>query len=372
MGTQGGQDMDMRELRGLEIAARCRIEYKDGAWLVPSQSGNGKYRVTLAPDSCTCDDFSLRQSACKHVHAARLVQERDHGGKAPALDTDIVPKRPTYRQDWPAYGVAQRTEKHRFLELLADLCGGIVEPEREAKSGPKPHLLRDSAFAVAYKVYEGFSSRRFECDLREAHRQGYVTRSISGPKVCAFLTNEALTPVLQDLIRKSALPLRAVETTFAPDSSGFSTSKFVRWYDEKYGVTRSGHDWAKVHLMCGTKTHVVTAAAVYGRDANDCPILPELLKDTAAHFAVKEVSADKGYLSIENVEAVFAAGAAPFIAPKSNTTGGAGGLFERMFHYYQFRREEFLAHYHARSNVESVVFADEEVQRRADQEVQRS
>ena len=36
-----------------------------------------------------------------------------------------------------------------------------------------------------------------------------------------------------------------------------------------------------------------------------------------------------------------------------NTTGGVGGLFERMFHFYQFWREEFLAHYHQRSNVES-------------------
>jgi hypothetical protein len=102
------------------------------------------------------------------------VRERDHGGQSPKIDVDAVPKRPTYKQDWPAYGIAQRTEKHRFLELLADLCRGIAEPEWEATPGPKPHLLRDSAFAVAYKVYEGFSSRRFERDLQEAHQQGYV------------------------------------------------------------------------------------------------------------------------------------------------------------------------------------------------------
>src|SRR5687768_17700612 len=37
----------------------------------------------------------------------------------------------------------------------------------------------------------------------------------------------------------------------------------------------------------------------------------------------------------------------------SDLTGGVGGLFERMFHYFQFRKEEFLGHYHKRSNVES-------------------
>ena len=70
-----------------------------------------------------------------------------------------------------------------------------------------------------------------------------------------------------------------------------------------------------------------------------------------------EMYADKAYLSVENVEAIFDAGGTPFIAPKSNTTGAAGGLFERMFHYYQFRREEFLAHYHKWSLVESVFSA---------------
>ena len=53
------------------------------------------------------------------------------------------------------------------------------------------------------------------------------------------------------------------------------------------------------------------------------------------------------------MDAIAAVGGEAFIAPKSTTTGAAGGLFERMFHYYQFRRDEFLKHYHQRSNVES-------------------
>jgi transposase len=38
-----------------------------------------------------------------------------------------------------------------------------------------------------------------------------------------------------------------------------------------------------------------------------------------------------------------------------SATGGVGGEFERMFHYFCLRREEFLRHYHQRSNVESAV-----------------
>src|SRR5215831_5401144 len=103
---------------------------------------------------------------------------------------------------------------------------------------------------------------------------------------------EELTPILRDLIVQSALPLRVVETAFAPDSSGFSTSRFVRWYDEKYGVERSGHDWVKAHIMTGVKTNIVTAVEIEGRDAADSPMFKPLVETTATNFAVKEVPAD--------------------------------------------------------------------------------
>src|SRR5262245_23882568 len=46
-------------------------------------------------------------------------------------------------------------------------------------------------------------------------------------------------------------------------------------------------------------------------------------------------------------------GAVPYIAFKSIHTGRAEGLWKKMFHYFQSRRDAFLAHYHKRSNVES-------------------
>jgi len=117
--------MDMRELKALEIAARCRITFENGAFSVPSQSGNGHYRVSLHPlPSCTCEDFQLRQQPCKHVLAARLTLERECGAKGPVIDTDAVPKKPTYRQAWPLYNLAQQTEKDRFQALLFTFAGG--------------------------------------------------------------------------------------------------------------------------------------------------------------------------------------------------------------------------------------------------------
>jgi hypothetical protein len=113
----------------------------------------------------------------------------------------------------------------------------------------------------------------------------------------------------------------------------------------------------KVHISTGVRTNIVTAVEIKGRDAHDCPILPDLVATTAKNFTIGDVSGDKGYLSVENVETIAAHGGEPFIAPKTNTTGNAGGLFERMYHFYQYRREEFLKHYHQRSNVESTFSA---------------
>lgn len=350
--------VDLRELKGLELAARARITFNDGAWLVPSQSGAGVYRVTVGElPSCECEDFNLTGKPCKHIIAARLVQERDGGSKAPGIVVDSVPKRPTYKQNWPVYNEARQQEKPRLQALLADLTGGIADPPRQTRPGRERMPLSDRLFSVCFKVWSAMSSRRFNGDLQEAHERGFLSKPLHPNKVNCFMEEEELTPYLRALVVRSALPLRAVETTFAVDSSGFSTNRFVRWYDHKYGVERKEHDWVKVHLACGTTTQVVTAVAIYNRDAADCPILPELLNTTRETFTVKEMSADKGYLSVENVEAVFDAGGIPFIAPKVNTTGAAGGLFEKMYHFYQYRREEFLAHYHRRSNVESVFSA---------------
>src|SRR5207237_8490250 len=131
-------------------------------------------------------------------------------------------------------------------ELLHDLCRGIPDFP-QPKTGRRHAPLSDMIFASAFKVYSTVSSRRFACDLKDAHEKGFLSELMHSVRICWYLENPILTPVLQDLIVQSSLPLRSVETVFAPDSTGFSTSRFTRWYDEKYGCERSGHDWVKAH-----------------------------------------------------------------------------------------------------------------------------
>jgi hypothetical protein len=203
-GAARGFAMTTRELKALEIAARMRLSYADGVWTVPSQSGQGPYRVKFTPqaDTCTCDDWASRRQDCKHILACRLVAERDGGGTAPVLDTDAAPKRPTYKQDWPAYNEAQTTEKHRFQVLLAELCRGVPNPP--PKGGRPPTPLADVVFACAFKVFSTFSSRRFGADLKDAYERGYLSKPMHPNKVNCHLENPDLTAVLRKLIVRSS------------------------------------------------------------------------------------------------------------------------------------------------------------------------
>jgi transposase len=351
-------ELHEREQRGLRIATTCKLTRKGHIWLVPSQSGHGRYTVSRDPAAphCTCPDHEMRGLKCKHIFAVEFaIQREEHrDGSTTVTQTVTVTEtiqKPTYPQEWPAYNAAQTHEKDKFLSLLHGLCSGIPDPP--PTKGRRPLPLADALFAACFKVYSTFSGRRFMSDLREAHSKGYLHALPHYNSIFNYLENPTLTPMLHALITESALPLKVVEADFAVDSSGFTTSRFIRWVDHKYGVVRQQHDWVKVHLRRGVKTNVVTSVEIRERDASDTKLLPDLVTTTAKHFDMREVSADKGYSSVKNVNIIAGFGAIPYIAFKSIHSGKAGGLWEKMFHYFCFNRQDFLQHYHKRSNVES-------------------
>jgi transposase len=169
------------------------------------------------------------------------------------------------------------------------------------------------------------------------------------------------------LIEESSLPLASIEEDFAADSSGLSTGVYLKWSDAKWGKARTlfgdkqpntvNHkDWLKIHIMCGVKTNVVTAVEVTDAHANDTRFFKPLVEATAQNFAMRQVSADKAYLSSNNLKVAVDNHAMPYIPFKVNTTGKdkkTSDLFKKMFHFYSYNQERFMQNYHKRSNVES-------------------
>ena len=151
------------------------------------------------------------------------------------------------------------------------------------------------------KVRSTKSARDVISDLDLAYERGYLERPVRFGNIHTYLGKPELTPVLRSLVQESSKPLAAVETTFAYDSTGFSTCQYTRWEDIKYrGATE--HDWVKAHFGIGVKTHIITDMIIEGRDASDLSQLPELLRITSENFTILEVLADKVYNTVKNQE----------------------------------------------------------------------
>jgi transposase len=348
--------MDGREQRGLEIAATKKLRQNGAVWIVPSQRGTGTYVVdpTEAQPTCSCPDYEDRGEPCKHIFAVEYTVRRESSA---AGETVTETLKVTYRQHWPAYNAAQTHEKERVAVLLHDLCSAIDNPPQ---GRGRPRLpLSDSIFCAVMKVYGGASGRRSMPDLRDFAAKGYIDRAPHYNRVFNVFENSAVTPLLVRMIEESAAPLAAIETDFAADASGFTTSQYRRWYSAKYRGEATAAIWLKAHIMVGTRTNIVTAIGVTNSFEHDVQHFRPLLANTTKRFQVKRVSADKAYSAGRILEQIEQAGAFPLIPFKKNATGtspykGRGAdVSRRMFHFYNYHREEFLAHYHQRSNVET-------------------
>ena len=105
--------------------------------------------------------------------------------------------------------------------------------------------------------------------------------------------------------------------------------------------------------MCGTATHAITGARVTSE--GDCPQLPALLANTMKHHDVREVSADKAYSSVDNHNVLESFSVEAFIPFKVNAVANPKApTWSRHLCEFTLNQERFLAHYHRRSNVETV------------------
>jgi len=353
----GDEVTDARQQRALAIVRSDkgkRIKHMAGSrWLVPSQTSasGGGYVVDVDEQTCSCPDHEDRGVRCKHLFAVAYIRQEIALPNGATVTTEA---RITYSQpDWSAYHRAQCDEKHRVQLLLRGLCDGIAQPEQ---TNGRPRLpLGDVVYGATMKVYTTMSGRRATTDIRACEEKGLVTKAPSYNSLFRYLERAEMAPLLKALVHESAAPLRAVETTFATDSTGFATNTYARWFDEKYGQEKKCQRWIKLHAQVGTATHVIVSVEATESNVGDAVMLEPLLKSSVERgFDVKELSADKAYLSNEILTAIEKVGGVPYIPFKSNSRGtGKSDAWRRLWHMFEAQNDQFLAHYHKRSNVES-------------------
>jgi transposase len=349
--------MDSRDQKAREMAARLNISEREHDWSVPSETKPNKvYRVTKGePRTCTCEDFRLRQEPCKHILAVKYRTE-GVGRSADTRQVEVQPEGRRYKaqkkRNWRAYNEAQVRQREHFHALLRDLCDNCTPAFRQ-KVGRRRMAWADIVFLTADKVYSTLSTRRYMHDCYKLLEERNLTRSLHYNTLSRHLGHPDLTPILVNLIETSASPLRTFETEFSIDATGISRSRFRRWFHERDQVMREEQDWLKLHLICGNRTNVVASVIVTERNEADATYLPELLNRVAKHFRVRALCGDKAYSSWDNLKAVDEVGGVPFIPFRDNATPDRGGIWRKMYFFYQYRREEFLRRYHQRSCIES-------------------
>ncbi len=367
LGPEAPDDGDEgRQQRGLAIAALAPIERRQSGYLVPAQSKNGFYIVNLEGGdgpNCDCPDFQLYQRPCKHIYATQLAlrrEERTECGRAQkdGVHQPMATKQKTYPRNWRAYDNAQRNEQKHFEVLLRALCDRIEQPRQYGQGRPLS-IVSDLVYCSVYKVYQQLSRRRVITDLERVHERGFIDQVPSDSSISRFLNQRHVISLLKYLVIISALPLVSVEKTFAIDASGFATQSYLRKFNEKRGREEKRAQYVKAHVLCGTKTHIVTAAEVSEPNESESPPLQHLARTTLANFDVQELYADMGYLGDPNFKAAEDVGVQLFIPFKVNTKPVDGDdAWSKAYKFFVYKNDEFRAHYHQRSQVETVFHMD--------------
>lgn len=340
-------------MRGFEIAQNTMIRETPEGWIVPSQRGKGTYRVHKQGGKmiCNCPDCELRKVKCKHQWAVEyhIKQETDKNGNV----TITKVKKVTYPQNWKAYNASQTNEIKLFDILLKDLVESIEEPDQRMG---RPRLsLRESFFCAIQKVYSQLSSRRAFTLYKNAEGRDQINKAPNFNAINKFLNRKDITPMLHNLLTVSALPLKGVETTFSPDSSGFRTNQFNEYARHKYKISKV-HQWVKAHILVGAKTNIIASAEITNEKGSDSPqFKPLVMEAHGSGFEIREITADKAYSSRDNHDIARDVGAIAYIPFRSNASGRSRGssTWAKAYHFFQLNREEFMQHYHKRSNVET-------------------
>ncbi|MFH1545072.1 MAG: IS6 family transposase [archaeon] len=139
--------MNEREIRGLAILSKgdTPLMVNENEWIIPSQSGNGKYKVQNANLwSCECPDFKYRKTECKHIHSIKFylkmknkaelddfnIEEEFNANKqeCPHCYSDLIVK---YGKRKTSAGIKQRWQCRACKKLF------VLEPLKRVKANPK-------------------------------------------------------------------------------------------------------------------------------------------------------------------------------------------------------------------------------------------
>jgi len=349
---------DQRAVDALSANPEGVRHIKDLEFLVQSSTRDRDYRVKMQNGAweCQCPDWHDRHLPCYHV---LQVLRRLNPFQGPAVHLPVPPP-PRGKRNWPAYDAAKQAKPILFDRHAWDLLQIVPEPlDPPGRRGRRALPLRTQLLFAARYVDSTADSRGARGQLvKELEAgSGLFPRVPNYSTASRLFNHDGTTEILRRLIEESAWPLRELENggTIAIDSTGFCTS-CLGWYNvEKHNQKRK-HPFVKAHVVCGARTQIVLGANLTDENGADCPqFIPLVERVWKRGFRPAEVTGDKAYLSRANFTAAWKLGLEPYMPFKVNSLGTASGcpIWTAKYHQFHSRPDEFLRHYHVRSQIES-------------------
>ena len=206
---------------------------------------------------------------------------------------------------------ATRAMPTRVPQLAAQLSRLALPLVSAPRRGGQPLPLSDQLFSIMMKAYNNCSYEELVGQLNLYKDAGYARHVPSRNSLINYQHSSAVNAALKDLLARSALPVRDIETVLAIDGTGFGTCATANARDEKYrGVTqRASNKFMKATAAVGCATNVVAAAAFCTQDGAEINYFERVVlasKATWPRLAV--VLGDALYSDNPRISAASAAG----------------------------------------------------------------
>lgn len=280
------------------------VSYGGLSFAIPTSRDRSVFHLVTAdsaPDTgtCSCPDAKGGRK-CKHVlavwiaikhHGAEVLLQLETGSQVEGVPyTKPIAKRvraglvETFDDDYAGgrrrervtiiYAEGEPTEAARRIaaaratptrlpQLGAQLCRLILPPTIERRRGGQALPLSDQLFSILMKAYNSCSYEELVGQLHLYKESGYARHVPSRNSLVNYQHSSAVNAALKDLLARSALPVRDIETMIAIDGTGFGTCATANPRDEQYrGITqRATNKFMKATASVGCATNMVAAVA---------------------------------------------------------------------------------------------------------------
>lgn len=306
------------------------------------------------------DQYEDMSKLLKRIYPQINPADKSIQTRLPNYNPKLFGEKKTYPQNWHIYNKACSQEKLMFLRILKDAIDYLAVEEEYKGNGRPSAFFGDIVKSICIKSYHNYSARRTESDLKIACSMGIIDEVYKRSTIMKYMQNKKVTELLERLYKIIAQPVASIEIYAAVDATGISnmygntTWRRIRHTKEE---NKKRREYSKLHIVSGVKTNVVCSAKITSGTTHESPYFKELLDDSAKIFNFREVVADAGYLSKDNVKAIVEIGAQPFIMGKKNVNVprpyGGVSAWNAMLNLWKNHKMLFAQHYHRRSNVES-------------------